>query len=137
MKTTVLHDILRRILSETKLVRMVSDPASCHLDAFHEDFAEVARQLYAAITRHVKHFDEEYATVAARTVSDETSNDAGLGRLLCDLVFKLLNAKNGLDVLERQLRPVCFGLPFVVRFHKLNCFRTTYRANLALKIAHP
>ena len=75
MDTTVLHDVLGRIVGQTELVRMSFDPAQCNLNAFLEHISKLPGELHAAATRHICNFDEKYASVATGAVGHETSDD--------------------------------------------------------------
>lgn len=61
---TILHDVLGRIVRETKLVCVSLNPAQCNLDTLLEHVAQLSCELHAAATRHVGNFDKKYAPVA-------------------------------------------------------------------------
>lgn len=87
MNATFLHDVLRRIMRQTKLVRMCLDPAQCYFDTLFQDIAELSCELHAAATRHICNFDEKYAPVPSRAIGHETCDNTWTTVLLVSDLF--------------------------------------------------
>lgn len=75
MNATILHNVLRRIVGQAKLVCVGFDPTQSDFNAFLEHVAQFAGELHATAARHIGNFDEKYAPVSARTVGHETGYD--------------------------------------------------------------
>lgn len=73
--TSVLHDVLGRIMGQSEFVSMCFNPTQCDLHALFQYISKLPCQLNAATTRHVCNLNEQNTSIASGGISHETRND--------------------------------------------------------------